>query len=427
MKKFILITFILQTFLVVTPALHAQKTAVTTGIAEFNIGNYELALEKINMALSSGIVLKDYTEAKAWFYKGKSLIALLGEAAQQNNTVLLEKYQNAYLDAYDAFLKASEKDTKGKYQDQIEQSMHGIYNALLQFGMNFLQSGDYGSALDYMNASVSANENFIKRDIYLAYDLRGQSHLNLGDSTQANLDFNNCIAHYNKAKPEVPDLYIGYAFYRLALLFRYKDDNINAALESIQDGKALVNSEHERFKAMKDQFSTDQFTQVQQQYANTSGDLEAFELDIYLNYPDKYAEALVKFQTAISKNPNNTTIHLAYASLLEKSDEEAALKEYNKVLEKDPVNFNAAFNAGALHINEAARISKTMLEAETIEEELKFDEDIKAAMQRALPYMKKAHEIDPTNHEVLRALKQITIQLNMEDEYMHYKKLESEL
>jgi len=34
--------------------------------------------------------------------------------------------------------------------------------------------------------------------------------------------FSDCIARYNKKKSEKPDLLIAYAYYRLALLYRYQ-------------------------------------------------------------------------------------------------------------------------------------------------------------------------------------------------------------
>lgn len=427
MKKITFTTALLLVTLLTSSISLAQKSAVTTGIVEYESGNYERALEKINQGLQNSEDLKEEMHAKALLYKGKSLIAITSQAAQNKDQAQLAKYSNSLLDAYNAFLNASKLDVKDRYLDEVKSAVRGMYSSLLQMGISYLNAGDYGIAIDYTNAAVSANDNFLKKDIYFAYDLRAQSHLGLGDSTQAHLDFNDCIARYNKEKPIKPDMYIGYAYYRLTLLYRYKDDNIDAALGTLQEGLKLVNNEFERLKLQKNNYSTENWAQLEVQQANVTRDLKAFELDIYLNYPDKYSEALLKFKSAVADEPSNIMVRLAYANLLEKSDEATALIEYRKVIELDPENFTANFNIGALFVNKAVKIYQEANSMDDFQEANDLMEQANKEYANALPFLKKSHQLAPRDITVIRSLKQITLQLDLVEEYQYYKQLEENL
>ena len=64
------------------------------------------ALNNLNEALANEARLPGEKQAKAWYYKGMTLQALLREATFNNDAQKLEKYQNAVLDSYEAFVKA---------------------------------------------------------------------------------------------------------------------------------------------------------------------------------------------------------------------------------------------------------------------------------------------------------------------------------
>jgi len=66
---------------------------------------------------------------------------------------------------------------------------------MLQLALSYLNGKDYKNALIYTNAAVSANNNYINKDAYIAYDLRAQAHLPLGDSSFQRL---HCVIQQEK-------------------------------------------------------------------------------------------------------------------------------------------------------------------------------------------------------------------------------------
>jgi len=80
MKKTFFFAFLFMAFLVV-PYSIAQKSTVTAGVVKFETGDFDQALEKLNTALDNPSQLDDKSKAKAWLYKGKTLISILSEAS----------------------------------------------------------------------------------------------------------------------------------------------------------------------------------------------------------------------------------------------------------------------------------------------------------------------------------------------------------
>ncbi len=404
----------------------AQKSVINESINDYQEGNYQKALEKLSSALKYTGDVKPDLAAKGWLYKGKCITEIIREAAISKDMSTLEKYEHGYLEAFSSFDNAAKANPGGKHMAEINEEIGKIYPYLLQMGMTYLTSQQYADALNYMKVSVNANEGYVQKDVYMAYDFRAQAHLGLKDSTQALIDFEKTIEAYLKDKPEVPDLYIGYTLYRIALIQRYKQNDIDATLNSIQKGIELTDTEIARAKSNTN-LSSEVIQQLQERYNAVHQDLETFELDIYLNYPEKYAEALVKFEKAIAEDPNNTNVLLAYASLLEKSDEDKAIATYKKALTLNENSGLANFNLGALYVNKAVDLMKKANEMDDFGKAEELMKEADALFLQALPYMEKAHETSPKDRIILGSLKQITIQLNMTEKYKYYKQIESEL
>ncbi|HEX2900119.1 MAG TPA: hypothetical protein VHS96_10400, partial [Bacteroidia bacterium] len=144
--------------------------------------------------------------------------------------------------------------------------------------------------------------------------------------------------------------------------------------------------------------------------------------------PEKLQQAIDKFKDAIVKEPKNYVLHVAYAQLLEKvkKSEEAAVI-YEKATVIDPSKQMAFFNLGAMYVNkavelytEANKISDDPTKAKALQSQ--GDELFK----KALPYLQKANEIDKCDGDTLRALLQLTINLQLTDEYKKYKDIEKQ-
>ena len=421
MKKQMLF-FVLLMFTACSFALAQADTKVTSGVVAHNNGDYEKALKYLDQALAAEGDLKAKNVPKAWYYKGKSLLGAMAMAAQAGDQAKLEKYANAPLDAYECFKQAIAKDDdKKKYTKLAKVDLSQLFNPMLQGGLMAMNAGGNDLALKFLNAAVEIGKTAFDKEYYVTYDLRAQTHMALNDSTAAFEDFTKAHEFFDADLPQKPDLLIAYVYYRKALLFRYKKKDLDGALATINSGKEKLESEWARVQGMKDKLSADDLAAYQKQYDDAKADLSSFELDILINAPDKLQEALNKFESAIAESPNDYIVHVAYASLLEKTDMDKATKMYEKAIAIDPEKQIAHFNLGAIYVNKAAELAKKANETDDNDEYDKLFNQMKEEFKNALPHMKKAHELEPEDRNVLTALMTITLNLEMTDQYDAYK------
>jgi len=124
----------------------------------------------------------------------------------------------------------------------------------------------------------------------------------------------------------------------------------------------------------------------------------------------KVTEAQDLLNLAVSKDPNNATLHFAIgANMDEFGNFEQAEKSYLKAIELKPEYFDAHYNLGALYVNTAANV---MDEANKlpITETAKYDELKTRAdnlLEKALPELETAEKLNPKDRNTLITLKQL--------------------
>lgn len=149
-------------------------------------------------------------------------------------------------------------------------------------------------------------------------------------------------------------------------------------------------------------------------------DIVAEIINYYL-MAGKAQEALDYIHIAQEKDPSNVSLYFAEATLYDKQgDIEKATATYNKCIEISPEYFNAYFNLGVMHYNQA---QKYFDEASKITDNsykvimAKGDEELK----KVIPMMLKCHELNPTDEVVLETLKSVYYRLKMTAEYEEIK------
>jgi tetratricopeptide (TPR) repeat protein len=129
-------------------------------------------------------------------------------------------------------------------------------------------------------------------------------------------------------------------------------------------------------------------------------------------------EALKLLNVAKASDPQNVSYTFAEATLYDKMGRfEDAERSYKACMDINPNYFDAAYNLGVLYFNKAVKIYEeaSKVTDNTAYEKVKKEGD--DVLLQAVPYMQKAHEIDPKDRASLETLKTIFYRLKMDDQY----------
>lgn len=405
------VSLLLLSFLSSLVQLNAQANQ-TLKEAEsfFDEQKWEETVLALNPEIEKPINLSDKELIKAYFLRGQAYAQMTSDA------YFLGKYPDAFFKAYQDLKKVIGLDQKNNYQAKayaIIQNMRGAMtqNALRKVNeanipnLNPAQAKEIAAiAIQFLNILVD-----MEPENYVFFDLRGQAQLAKRDSLPAAMDFQTAIRLYKDYPPEKSDFLIAYAYYRTAVIQRLSLAYEEQALQTIRAGLRFIKQEWAK---------TDPYDAVaKKRYLTALNDLETYELDILYNNPAYTDQAIEKFATAVEAQPNNYAIRCAYASLLEKDHSEEAIDQYQKAIALEPEKKLAYFNLSAIYINQSIATLKTQ-----------GTQDISAAekqanqiAQKAVPYLERAHTIDPADRQIIKQLMTIFLRSNELEKYRFYK------
>lgn len=142
------------------------------------------------------------------------------------------------------------------------------------------------------------------------------------------------------------------------------------------------------------------------------------ELINYYMVTNQTDDALQKLAIAKAGDPQNVSYVFAESSLYDRMGRyEDAERSYKTCIEMDPNFFDANFNLAVLYFNKAVKIYEdaSKISDNTEYEKIKTEGD--NMLLKSVPYMEKAHEIDPKDRASLETLKTIFYRLKMTDKY----------
>jgi len=393
-------------------------------------GSYTKALEYLTVAISQDRALTPEMIAEAYYYRGLTYVRLYNEAFTGEDKKDQALYQDAYLSAYKDY-KMSLGSDNGALWKQIDLEIKNLHHPLLQEGLTSLNAYNeqvYQGKPDPKRLSraeeylLSAHEI---RETYLVCDLLGQVYLDKGMKQEAAAYFAKSEALYTGKLPAEPDFLMAYVFYRLAAI--HKADDIRLAMQDNQRGLKLMESEHERFLLMRDKLSPERARQMEEQYQLAVHDLNNLKLDLYLIDSDLYVEAVHVFEEEMAKNPGDVDILIGYASLMEKTDKEKAIRIYGEALILDSVNTIALYNTGALLYAKGKDLFDTAQKATDDDQYNLLAEEANKNFRLASVYFEKTLAEDPESLETIQALKTIAFVLDDQESYLKYQEMESRL
>lgn len=373
MKKFLLLIAAVSISILAMP----QKGKVTSALGYLDQG----ALDKAKEAIDQAIVNESTASwPNTYFAKGK----LCQAAYKSTDPKVKAYYADPLAESYAAYEKAMELDPKGSIKKKIITGQ--IYSELaLDFfnqGSTQFEAKDFANALKSFETQIKIAES----DKYIGavdtgmYYNAGLAAVNSGSYTEAIKMFEKCAEmKYMGITPyfQMYESYLGMG------------DTIKA--ESVLMG-------------LNEKFPGDKNITLQL-------------IDLYIK-SNKHDEAQKYIKVAKEADPTNSTLWFAAGIMyLNQSKYDQAIEELSKSIELNPNVFDAQYGLGAAYINKA---SDMFVKANEIMDVKKYSDAIDAAntvYSKALPYMEKAHELNPQDIYAMRSLQELYYRLKMTDKY----------
>jgi len=419
--------------------LAAQTPKLKSGMNALKNGDYANAISLFDGVITSSS--KPDERAEAHFYRAESLVKLYQFATYNRQEPVIFNYGDAYARACEDYTRAAELN-KSAWQEPAAKELQALYPDLVRDGLQKLENAKKESdraARDYLLQTASRNLQKaanLQPQRYLPSDLLGQIAMDQGQYRQAERYLREAATLFHQYPPEMPDLLAAYIYYRLALLQRHYLHNgdgtppqaeMREALEYLRQAKSVLEAEYRRAARMAEKLKPQDLERFQRQYKSVQQDFYYLELDLYLQLPELHAEALTRFNEALRKDPENYTLTLAYAQLLEKNDLQQALAMYQKAAMLQPDDYEANYHIGIIFLNEAARMEKEARLTPNIDRYQQLNVLSREFLVKARPHLQAAYRSRPDNLDLVNALLQVTLNLHMPEDYQRYKRKQMEL
>jgi len=377
MKHFLMIIGCLFAFSVM-----GQKEVVSAYNANKD-GDYRAASTYIEQAI---LIDKANTKDKTWRYRGEIYLNI------SRDTSLTMEYPNALRTSMESYLKAKELDLKERYEDQIK------------LGLAQVQIGANGKGITYYNTTT--------------FDLAASS-FDLAAEVARTFEIVDTMAVYNAAlcyeKADMTDMAI--ERYQDCADIQYQVPNVFLFISTLyrnsdNDEEALKVLQESRVSYPREQ------------------SLIIEELNIYLTNKD-FERAKANLELAAEQDPTNEILWFSLGSVFDNlGNYDEAILAYQKAIGVNPEYFDANYNLGALYfnkavlgINDANEMWKPRMTRTEAANQKKLEEDSKSMFVTARPYLESAFQVDPTDLETIRSLKDIYARTGQDDKFIQMNDL----
>lgn len=369
MKKILLSLVLVMS----TASLFAQNQKVQSAI----LYNRHGELDKAQAAIDEAILNPKTSEsAKTWYYRGEIYLSIFG--SDQFSSLA----SDPLVTALESYSKSLVLDLKNDFSDDSRRKIGSAFNNIYNRGVERYSKKDFVNALaDFERLLV-----LTPGDTNLIFNAALASE-KLNDNARAVKYFDNLLAI---------DFKTAAIYQTLAQIMKEEKDTARA-IEYLAAGRKA--------------------------FPNEVG-LVIDELNIYM-IQNRQAEIVTNLNEAIKLDPENATLYyaLGYAHDRQKNEELAALN-YSKAIEKKPDYFEPYYNLGALYFNKTVEMLK---EANKIpfNQPKKYEEamvKVKAAFEKAQPFLEKAHELNPADIDAMTSLQQLYVQTKQNEKALAMKK-----
>lgn len=372
---------------------YAQSSRVLNAWGYMEDNEYLKAKEEIEPATEHP---KTMEQGKTWYYRGMIYENIY---VRSNDTENHPAYAGMGPDAL--------KEAKRSYEKALELgsnriNMNEVMDRYKRLSIPYYEQGAaYFNANDFQNAAAYFEQSF-------------QIRLKTTKESDSTTAYNVAIS-----AARVPDRAKAIEYYEILRSLNYRPaqvypDLARLYLDDGQDAKAEEILGEGRAKMPNNQ------------------DLITSELNIYLERGE-YDKALNNLNLAINNDPSNKYLYSARATIYnskfdemykEESTREQAMEsfakaeaDYKKAIEIDPAYFDALYNLGALYFNRGAELLNEANLISNDDEYKKAREVATAELMKALPFLEKAHEVEPSDQSTMVSLRDIYGRTNQTDKY----------
>ena len=354
----------------------------------------ELLVGKPNKIMNQG-------NKEQWQYDRINLNFEGGELVDWEETETIDP--KALDKSYEAYKHASTMEGSDKFKNKMltKQNMSSVRSQFVNRGLDLFAEEKFGDAKNALAVSLEIYESFPRFEADTSYSP-------------------GVIAYYTGVIAENAKEYsCAVKFYQKAIDFSYEP----------------AKSTHYLANAYKADGNNEKFIETVEKGFEKypkSAELLIDLINFYLEQGDTQ-KALTYLDKGIEADPTNATFYfakgtvydrIAVDSTLDLTSEEKkanlteAKEAYEKSIEVDPTFFNAYFNLAVYYNNIAAELQ---IELNTIPlKEVERYERVKAEanelLEKSLPYMQTAHEINPTDASAMRTIISIYRSLGKYDE-----------
>jgi len=346
-------------------------------------GDYRAASTYIEQAI---LIEKSNTKDKTWRYRGEIYLNISRDSS------LTMEYPNALRISMESYLKATELDIKGRYEDEI------------RLGLAQVQIGANGKGITYYNTT--------------SFDLAASS-FDLAAEVARTFDIVDTMAVYNSAlcyeKADMTDMAI--ERYRDCADIKYQVPNVFLFISTLYRNS---DNDEEALKVLQE---------ARVSYPREQS-LIIEELNIYLTNKD-FERAKANLELAAEQDPTNEILWFSLGSVFDNlGNYDEAIIAYQKAIVVKSDYFDANYNLGALYfnkavlgINEANEMWKPRMTRTEAANQKKLEEDSKSMFVTARPYLESAFQVDPTDIETIRSLKDIYARTGEDDKFLQMNDL----
>ena len=379
-------TTILLVLLFASTCIFAQKGKVTSALSYKESGKLDKAVESIEETIDTNNPKAESSISwpRTWEVRGEIYQAVF----QTKDEAYKKLSADPLTVAFDSYLKALQIDDKNRFSKSVKIKLTLLIGDLTNQAVAGFNNEKYDVALRSFE-QILAIEN---TDIYKEDDPNAVDTViifNAGLAAYNAEQYDKSIEYYKKAAQYK---YNGAKTYSLiSSSYKQKGDTLNA-LNTLKDGLKEYPS---------------------------NGALLVEVINIYLD-ASQVDEAMKYLDIAISQDPKNASYYFAQGTLYDKLQKvEEASNSYMKAIEYKEDYFDAYYNLGALYYNKGVKQVDVANAVPSNQPEKYEEEKDKADVEfkKAIPYMEKAHDINPTDKFTLESLKTLYYRLKMLDKH----------